>query len=382
VILRYQPASLLRLLKAAPSETEDWWRALRVDKPVTARVTASASDGIRLALLLIGGSGRVVAPAYTCDRVIAAIRSAGDQPILVDVDPVSGSCVREHVVDALSSQPKAILLTHLFGIDEDAPWLIGSASARGVPVIEDTSLILDLRGHADPKPAFSVFSFGRGKPLGLGGGGALLARDPLLANRLQKAVITHIEQSRFGLARLTMGAVRDGPLALWLASLGARSRGPATQHAPNKHLIEPFEPMTPSLKAARTIASLIRRTDTSSLERATQSALACYLDAFEANSIPCTSRVGRRLPPGTVSPVLALLSEERDLLLSELSNLGIDCPRYWNYSVAERMGFSGFFGAKKLSQSLMFLPLHRQINSKVADRIARLLSGREISTFS
>ncbi len=124
------------------------------------------------------GRDEVVLPGYTCWTVPAAAVRAGLRIRLVDVDPVT----LDVDPDALSRAPldrvAAAVVCHLCAGTADvegAARLLGGRD-RSVLVIEDAAQAWPAgrtAAHA------VVLSFGRGKPLPLGSGGALLHDDPV-----------------------------------------------------------------------------------------------------------------------------------------------------------------------------------------------------------
>jgi len=140
------------------------------------------------------GNPKVVLAAYGCPDLVAAIRFAGATPHYVDLeidrlnmDPVQLRRVLEEDRDIC-----AIIGSDLFGVSEN--WeVLKSSCPEPRPV-----LIQDCAQSLQSKLAFRdnlhgdvvVFSFGRGKPLCLLGGGALLVADSVpcdIANALQLA---------------------------------------------------------------------------------------------------------------------------------------------------------------------------------------------------
>jgi perosamine synthetase len=145
----------------------------------SATLFGSGQAALVAALKSLGSEGRdeVVVPAYTCWTVPAAVVHCGLRVRLADVDPVT----LDYEPSSLHAQPidrvAAAIGAHLFARTIDLTKLVDFFRTRGprVRVIEDAA-----QAWPDRKPAGSpmvVLSFGRGKPLPLGGGGALLRFD-------------------------------------------------------------------------------------------------------------------------------------------------------------------------------------------------------------
>jgi perosamine synthetase len=150
--------------------------------------------GARDVLLLDGGTsalalslsgavrelpGRPVAlPAYGCFDIATAAITAGAPVVLYDTDPATLAPEPESFQSALDQRPAAVVLAHLYGIPIDIPRLADRVRAVGALLIEDAaqgsgaSLAgLALGSFGD----VGILSFGRGKGVTGGGGGALIA---------------------------------------------------------------------------------------------------------------------------------------------------------------------------------------------------------------
>lgn len=127
----------------------------------------------------------VIIPAYTCPDLVSAIEHAGARPRLVDLLPQRPWLDPDAVAGHLGEQTVALVAVDAFGIPEQLPRLRALADAAGVVLIEDAAQAFPLRSaSADWRGDYVIFSFGRGKPLSLLGGGAVLARDVALAGAL------------------------------------------------------------------------------------------------------------------------------------------------------------------------------------------------------
>jgi hypothetical protein len=104
---------------------------------------------------------------------------------LYDIDPTTLSPDLDSVRKALSRGVDAILVSHLYGYPADVLGVQDIAAANGIPVIEDAAqgaggtLRSGLLGSFGQ---IGILSFGRGKGMTSGSGGAVLVRSPELAN--------------------------------------------------------------------------------------------------------------------------------------------------------------------------------------------------------
>ena len=113
----------------------------------------------------------VVVPAYTCWSVAASIVRSGLLIRPVDVDPDTLDYREEDLSRSVGARTRAVVAAHLFARTADTSTVARVAAANGARWIDDAAQALpDRPNGADA----TVLSFGRGKPLALGSGGALL----------------------------------------------------------------------------------------------------------------------------------------------------------------------------------------------------------------
>lgn len=139
----------------------------------------------------IGGGikGRVALPAYACPDVATAAIGAGFKILLYDVNPNTLAPDEQSVLNALHSGATHVLVAHWFGRIIDPGPIVALADSFGAVVIEDAAQHAGgtLNGkRAGGLTQWGVLSFGRGKGLNAGGGGALLVHHsvklPVLNN--------------------------------------------------------------------------------------------------------------------------------------------------------------------------------------------------------
>ena len=122
----------------------------------------------------------VALAAYGCPDLVAAIHYVGARPLYVDTAPDSLGMDLHGLRDALRTRSVAAIIgTDLFGLPERWSELEPIARQRGTPLIQDCAQSLQRRAGfaADLHGDAVVFSFGRGKPVCLLGGGAVLTRQ-------------------------------------------------------------------------------------------------------------------------------------------------------------------------------------------------------------
>ncbi len=122
----------------------------------------------------------VLIPGYTCYSVAASVAKAGLKIAIYDLDPRTFAPDMDSVKANSSENTLAIIPQHLFGIPSPVDELRQTAEGIGAYLIEDAAQALGgaINGQSlGTMGNFGFFSFGRGKPLPIGGGGALIGKD-------------------------------------------------------------------------------------------------------------------------------------------------------------------------------------------------------------
>ena len=120
---------------------------------------------------------RVLLPAYGCPDMVAAIVYAGLVPELVDTAPNEPFLNLELLEKQLDDGVLAVIAAHFLGLAERVEAVQDLAQKVGAWVIEDSAQRLPGSGGIGPVADLVVLSFGRGKPAGALGGGALLVKN-------------------------------------------------------------------------------------------------------------------------------------------------------------------------------------------------------------
>jgi len=148
-------------------------------------LTDSGTGALTLAIkaCLADSPGSAVAlPAYGCYDLATAADGAGAAVVLYDIDPATlapdYASLKRALVHAVRSV-RAVVLVHLYGIPVDPEPVRAAVATSGAWLIEDAAQGASASLRGQPLGAFgdlAVLSFGRGKGITAGRGGALLAR--------------------------------------------------------------------------------------------------------------------------------------------------------------------------------------------------------------
>jgi dTDP-3-amino-3,4,6-trideoxy-alpha-D-glucose transaminase len=153
---------------------------------------ASGTDALELALRAadIGPGDEVVTVAHTAVATVCAVERAGATPVLVDVDPDTGTMDPRAARAALTPRTRALLPVHLYGHPADLDALHELAARHHLLLVEDCAQAHGARHDgrlAGTVGDLGTFSFYPTKNLGAcGDGGAVLTRDARLAERLRR----------------------------------------------------------------------------------------------------------------------------------------------------------------------------------------------------
>lgn len=151
--------------------------------------SGTAALTLALAACGIGPADEVVTSTHTFVATAEAIAQVGARPVLVDVDPDTGTVSPRQVELALTGRTRAILPVHLYGHPADLGPLLELCERYGLFLIEDAAQAhgatyqgrrVGSQGHA------ACFSFYPGKNLGAyGDAGAVVTSDANLADRVR-----------------------------------------------------------------------------------------------------------------------------------------------------------------------------------------------------
>src|SRR5262245_20162459 len=145
-------------------------------------LTGSGTDALTLALraALLDRPRVVALPAYGCYDLATAVVGSHARAVLYDIEPDTLAPDLESLARALKHQPGALVLVHHYGVPIDVPAISTLAARHETLLIEDAAQGIGAALRSRPAGSFgslAVLSFGRGKGLTGGSGGAVLAHD-------------------------------------------------------------------------------------------------------------------------------------------------------------------------------------------------------------
>ncbi len=131
----------------------------------------------------------VIIQGFTCSAVSLAVILTGATPVYVDIDSSTYSVDAEKMKTAITSKTKVIILQHTFGIPGPIDAVLSLARQHNLLVIEDCAHSLGATSNGQPLGTagdITILSFGRDKMLSCVFGGAAIARNPEIANKVEE----------------------------------------------------------------------------------------------------------------------------------------------------------------------------------------------------
>ena len=220
----------------AAKAVDDWlagtWAPRRILR------TDSGTSALRLAIeaaIAVTGEPRVAAPAYVCYDVATALDGARATPILYDLDPLTLGPDPESLRRAFDRGARSVIVAHLYGVPLDMESIGRLARDHGALIIEDAAQAIGAVCSGRPAGALGdlgVLSFGRGKGVTGGGGGALLVFEKRVDAAVPATLPASASTVRNRLALLAQGVLAR-PGLYWIpASLPGTGLGETVYHAP------------------------------------------------------------------------------------------------------------------------------------------------------
>ncbi len=323
----------------------------------------------------------VLLPAYSCPDVVSAVLFAGAKPILIDISRDRPWLDLDVAERRVGSDTVAIIAVNFLGIPERIEQLRSLAATVDAVLIEDRAQ--SFPPTRDDVSALGgdlvVLSFGRGKPVSLLGGGAVLARSTELFELLPAAVA---ESPAFGLARFRMctaayNALRR-PRLYWMldvvpfVGLGATVFKALGKLEPPPASIDYLGANIERYRACGDTAPTLR---------------AALPDLLRGRAIDlpaaCSLRAGGRL---LRYPIL-LDCEVCSRAHAAMRRAGLGSSRLYQRTLPAIGGIpddiarqGGFPNAERFAESLLTLPTHNEVRARDIDRMIAILRSELEST--
>lgn len=307
----------------------------------------NGTDALQIAMmaLKLKPGDEVIVPAFTYVATAEVIGLLGLTPVMVDVNPKTFTVERQNIVKAITANTKAIVPVHLFGQSCDMEPILKLAKEQGLYVIEDNAQAIGAEytfsdGHKAKTGTMGTIgctSFFPSKNLGCyGDGGALCTNDDALAERI-RMVANHGQKKKY-----------------YHSVIGCNSRLDTIQAAILDIKLSHLDEYG---KARHDAAEYYSKNlkDVKGIEI-----------PFEAEN---STHVYHQY-------TLKVLDGKRDALKKHLEDNGIPSMIYYPLPLQEQEAFQfitrtaeSLDNAKKLSESVLSLPMHTELTSKEQDFI-------------
>lgn len=156
------------------------------------------------ALHSLSGKRKVIIPGYTCFSVPSAVLRAQLNVAICDMKPSSFDLDIDQLGQVADPDVLCVLATHLLGVGVDVSRVVEACRPRGIVVIEDGAQAFG--GQVEGKPIgtlgdVSFLSFGRGKNVSCGSGGAILSNDDRISAAISREYAKLPKESALGMLR-------------------------------------------------------------------------------------------------------------------------------------------------------------------------------------
>jgi dTDP-4-amino-4,6-dideoxygalactose transaminase len=343
----------------------------------------SARAGICWALrVAVTPKTRVIGPAYTCGAVHEAMVRSGGQVWFVDVDPTTFLMDRASTIAAATSGgPHALVLSEIYGHSYDTGWNAISDSAIRIVdtamTVPTSEIFARLKGSD-----FAVSSFGIGKCVYSGWGGAGLTRDRHVAEDVRRQRNAHVGEKALALAfrRTAEIALRTLAHSRWLYGALHRFRRPPD-----------YFPTIPATWDADRFLAAEWVMPSTSLDRRLVARNLTSGPVLHARRQALAARYSRNLAetPGVVLPpvspmalshyTIRVAGSSRDAVRSSLLGHGIDTGQL--FRLQGYLSPADFPNTAQISGEVINLPLDASLSKDTADYISesvhKFVSGRK-----
>lgn len=339
---------------------------------VAARESARQDHGIV--------SPEVLLPAYTCPDLVSAALYAGLTPVLVDLEADTPWMDLDSLQDKLSPNTVAIVAAHFLGIPERIAAIRTALNGSTALFIEDSAQLFPIKFSEDVWQGDLVtLSFGRGKPVSLLGGGAVLCRSDTLSKHLpltrQAALQVSAKKPRmlFKMKANIYNALLSPKIYGLLQAVPFLNLG-ETIYTPLKGISRFDEGRIGTLAA--NIEAYWERA------RTAQNRLAGMLADMDGNFFIDLTKLKTHHPESVLLRYPVLLRDQplRDKLHDALSLRGLGCSRMYPKPLPEIEGLEGRFQeqggfpqASLFSQRLLTLPCHPGVKSADVEEIKQVI---------
>ena len=323
----------------------------------------------------------VILPAYGCPDLVSAAVYTGVKPVLVDLETNCPWYDLEMLERAVTKNTIAIVGVNLFGLSERWLRLRKLADQHDIVLIEDSAQYFPgIDEQPDWQGDLVVFSFGRGKPVSLLGGGAVYCQQAKFKKLLPK--VEHqaesVKQQLVFNLKVKLYNAMISPSLYWLPqSLPFLHLGETRYH-----VLSDIEVMPATCH--NLLATNIEHYQADSDIKERYKHYLTLLNGIQAvKNLPLLCQEGqnsryRRL---LRYPIL-LEPKQRVFILSAMQDAGLGASLMYPVSMPVIPGLQEIFSdqpeskypnAVAFAQQILTLPMHASISNKTVEQISTIL---------
>ncbi len=320
----------------------------------------------------------VLIPAYACPDLVSAVVYAGARPVLVDFRADQPRMDLKEIAKKITANSVAVIAVNFLGISEDFSEIRKITQKNELLLIEDSAQAFREPGATNIwQGDLIVLSFGRGKPVNLMGGGAVLCRDDSLNTYLEQPLFTGGKSKRAFLKRKTKVSLYNrliNPATFWWIDKVPFLKLGETKY---KELlsIEGIDWRTFYDLPANLVEYIARDF---AVEYRFREMMATFDDKSVVDIVSrCDSGGASRL---LRYPLLLKSYADRQGALTALYLSGVGVSKMYNKPLSEIDGMAGFFvtkghypNAASFADRLITLPTHSRVRDRSLDTIKFIL---------
>ncbi|WP_144392678.1 DegT/DnrJ/EryC1/StrS family aminotransferase [Pleionea sediminis] len=318
----------------------------------------------------------VIVPGYTCPDVLSACQFAGVKVKLIDFEENLPFINLSKLLDTVNSSTIAVIAINFLGIPERIIDIKRTLSKTNVVVIEDSAQGMPL-GNVDNywKGDLVTLSFGRGKPLGLLGGGAVLKSKSSKFEVENSNVVNEsaLAKTKYLLKRSIIKVLSIPAFYFWVTKLPFLKLG-ETKY---KKLIE-INPLS-EIIASRLSSAIVGYQSLDDHQDELHKMISQHKDK---GLIDFYSLIPSDIGHVIRYPVLLPSEQKRDELYTELQSKGLGASKMYQKSLIEFsdipndliLGESDLENAKSFARRLITLACHNGVTKRHLDAMNHCIS--------
>lgn len=339
------------------------------------RLVDSGRSALGLALKSIkNNTGRIALPAYTCPILYEIVLASGFTPVPIDVDYNTLQMQTSSLLEEIKNGVDAVIAVHLFGdpisIEET------KQCTNDTLVIEDCAQAigaLDGSVSVGAKGDFAIFSFGIGKVITGGIGGALATREEVSTVKSPDplpSTISQVTKSFFLLAGMKFGS--NSALYSLVGPIVNRN-----YHSDDKKQIERILSGHPSVLVRRNLPNstckvifdqMERINDIINVRRINARVLTELLrDGGFQFTLTDQARDGRSI---FTRYIMRVQEKKRTKIESKLRRIGVDADSPYSGLLSLFGSFGSFPNSERLVKESLAIPIHNRLGEKQLHKIA------------